>query len=141
MKHFLRCRDELKAKDSYQTGKMFAVIVEFNHKERETFIHYCKRDGNEEALGKLMRAIQKADPDTIHGDVSTFTCAWGVVPEEAVDVHVLLRELGTYDHMFHKHVGILTCPEFSDDPQEIARKLDEHFYGCRLGDWFKKSSP
>lgn len=113
----------------------FVVIVERNHKEHESFIHYCE---SQESVMKLMRIIEKADTSDLWGDVSHFSCSWGIVLEEAVDAHVALKELGCYDHMFQKHTGVFKCPEFAEDPKEIARQLDEYFYGCRLGDYFSK---
>jgi hypothetical protein len=115
--------------------RTFLVIVETNYKERESFIHYCE---SQDSVTKLMRAIEKADTSKLHGDVSHFSCSWGVVPEEAVDAHVALKELGCYDHMFQKHVGVFKCPKISDDPIQAACDLDTHFYGCRLGDYFKE---
>ena len=115
--------------------RSFLVIVETNHKERETFVHYCE---SQESVTKLMRIIEKADTSELWGDVSYFTCSWGIVSEEAVDAHVALKDLGVYNKMFQKHTGVFTCPELSEDPLQAARDLDNHFYGCRLGDYFKK---
>lgn len=117
---------------------MFAVIIEFNHKERETFVHYCQWKGNENEMKKLIKAIDMADTSEIGGDVSTFTAAKGLVPEGAVDAHVLLTELGNYAKMFQRHTGKFTCPDLTDDPVDIAYHLDKFFYACRLGDYFKK---
>ena len=63
---------------------------------------------------------------------------WLKVSEEAVDAHITLKELGNYNHMFQKHTGVFNCPTFPESPKDIAHKLDEYFYGCRLGDYFKK---
>ena len=115
--------------------RKFLVIVETNHKERESFVHYCE---SQDSLIILLKAIEKADPSELWGDVSHFTCSWGIVSEEAVDAHISLKELGNYNHMFQKHTGVFNCPTFPESPKDIARKLDEYFYGCRLGDYFKK---
>ena len=116
---------------------MFAVVVEHNHKERESFVFYCQWKGNERELAKLFQAIEASNPNHMGGDYSSFSCSWGLVSEEAVDAHVALRSLGNYSHMFQKCVGKFVCPVFSLASDAIAEELDKHFYGCRLGDFFK----
>jgi hypothetical protein len=127
-----RCKDNLLL---LTRMRKFLVIVETNHKEKESFVHYCE---SQDSLTNLLKAIEKADPSELWGDVSHFTCSWLKVSEEAVDVHLTLKELGKYNHMFQKHTGVFNCPTFPEDPKDIARKLDDYFYGCRLGDYFKK---
>jgi hypothetical protein len=52
-------------------------------------------------------------------------------------MHTKIKGFTRYDNMFQKHVGAFKCPEFTENDVENARKLDEYFYGCRLGDYFK----
>ena len=115
--------------------RSFLVIIETNHKERETFVHYCE---SQESITKLLKAIERADTSELWGDVSHFSYSWGVVSEEAVDAHVALTELGCYDKMFQKHTGVFKCPDISDDPTQAAHDLDKYFYACRLGDYFSE---
>ena len=119
----------------------FITILETNHKENEIFIHYCQWDGNEEELGKLLKIIEFADPSDMRGEFCDFCHSDTKVTEEAVDQHIRLP-YGSYSHMFQKHTGVFKCPEFDyiRDEYEAARMLDEVFYGCRIGDSFKKPS-
>lgn len=120
----------------------FITIVETNHKEHETFIHYCQLDENEVELGKLMRVIELSEGgDELDGDVCTFLCSPIMISEEAVNEHMKL-EYGTFAHMFQKHKGIFKCPTFDypRDPLEAARALDDFFYACKLGNYFRSNT-
>ncbi len=118
----------------------FITIVETNHKENETFIHYCQWDGNEVELEKLFKMINFACYDDMAGDYSDFYGRIDIkLPESMVDEHVKLK-YGCFDYMFQKHVGVFKCPDFGendDDPYEVARSLDDIFYACKLGNYFK----
>ena len=110
----------------------YLVIYETNHKENELFIHYCQWTGNEEQLTKFMALMDKADYDDFYGDVSTVCYAKNKrVPELAVDAHMGLDDPNSYSHLFKKHSGTFTCPEFDEDESGggIARSLDDLFYG------------
>ena len=109
--------------------RSFLVIVETNHKERESFVHYCE---TQDSVTKLLKAIEKADTSELWGDVSYFTCSWGIVSEEAVDAHVALKALGVYDKMFQKQE---LCIKIRSDsltlslilrPIDLANKLVPH---------------
>jgi hypothetical protein len=133
----------------------FITILEFNHKENEATFHYCQWQGNEAELEKLVAAIKLAEQDrefAYYGDVSTFRHEPGLVPEAAVTAHLALR-YGSYTHMFQRHVGVFKCPtitskgvneagdEYIDipitSPRECCIRLDDLFYGARLGRYFR----
>ena len=120
----------------------FILIVETNHKENETFLHYCQWTGNEEELEKLVVMLEKADYDDLYGgDFSSFWFSRTKVSESAVDEHVKLEEFGSYSRMFQKHTGKFVCPEFDGDtecPYNIANQIDRYFFACRLEDFFHK---
>ncbi len=116
----------------------FITIVETNHKEHETFIHYCQWNGNEKELQKLMNVIDTSEGgDELDGDVSTFVCSNVLISETAADEHMQL-EYGSYSHMFQKHVGVFKSPKFDyiRDSLEASRSLDEFFYGCKIKNYF-----
>lgn len=119
----------------------FIVILEHNHKENEQFFHYCQWTGNEEELRKLFKVIDAACYDDMCGDYSDFFCSKNLISETSVDEHVQMKEFNSYDHMFQKHTGVFTCPDFGDleDEYENARNLDDVFYGCKLGNYFKRT--
>lgn len=119
----------------------FITILETNHKERESFLHYCQWTGNEEELTKLLKIIDFASTDDMCGDYSDFCCSRVLISESAVNEHMQLKEFGGYAHMFQKHVGIFTCPEFDieNDSDTAARVLDDTFYGCRLKEHFRNA--
>ena len=125
----------------------YIVIFERNHKEEETFLHYCQWTGNEEELGKLVKYIEKANYEELDGgDYSSIWVATNKrVPESAVDAHVGLSDPNGYAAMFQKHKGKFTCPDFEieagdEEEYELARALDELFYGgqSRFPKLFKK---
>lgn len=130
----------------------YLVIFETNHKENETFVHYCQWTGNEAELIKLIGYIGEADYEELYGgDYSSVTAAMNKrIPEAAVDAHVGLDDPNGYDAMFQKHKGTFLCPYFEDEdeestpddqrPYEIAKWLDEMFYGGRgyFRDLFKQ---
>jgi hypothetical protein len=122
----------------------FITILETNHKERESFLHYCQWTGNEDELTKLLKVIDLACYDDMCGDYSDFWYSRALIRESAVDEHVQLKEYGSYCPMFQKHVGVFTCPEFDVDDCEkdgdmAARILDDTFYGCRLKEYFRNA--
>jgi hypothetical protein len=116
----------------------FVTIIETNHKEHETFFHYCQLDGNEDELGKLMRVIDQSEYGELYGDVCTFYCSRIPISEAAADEHINL-DYGSFAHMFQKHKGIFKCPRFDSihDPYGAAKALDEYFYACRLENYFR----
>lgn len=115
----------------------FITIIETNHKENETFIHYCQWTGNEEELEKLVKFIEFALYDDMYGDYSSFCVSRKTISEAAVNEHLGLG-YGCYDHMFQKHVGVFKCPEFDQtDEFEAAKNLDDCFYACKLGNYFQ----
>ena len=102
------------------------MILEHNKKEEETYIFYCQYTGNEAEMEKLMAAIETACTDDLDGDVAFFEVSRVKIPEAAVDIHCSIKDFGSYIHMFQKCEGTFTCPEFSEDPYEIAKELDEY---------------
>jgi hypothetical protein len=98
--------------------------------------------------------VAKEDPEFGScGDVSTFTYSRVFISEAAVDEHIRLP-YGSYTRMYKKHVGTFVCPSFTTpvlnesrdayvdgpmtDPRACSAKLDEYFYGARLGDYFNR---
>ena len=119
----------------------FVTIVETNHKERETFIHYCQLHGNEDELGKLMRVIHQSDGgDELDGDVSTFMCCTTRMSEAVADEHAKLS-YGCFARMFQKHTGVFKCPTLGSprDSLQAAQVLDNFFYACKLGTYFRNT--
>ncbi len=103
------------------------------------FIHYCQWNGNEEELEKLLRIIQFADPRGMKGEFCDFYSVDVKISESAVDEHIRLK-YGCFAHTFQKHTGVFQCPAFDyiRDEREAAYMLDECFYACRIGEYFKK---
>lgn len=110
----------------------YIIILEHNHKEDETYVLYCQWTGNEEQLEKLVKVIETADPEDLSGDYASFSVSRVKIPEAAVDVHCSIKDFGGYIHMFQKCKGTFTCPEFSKDPYEIAKELDDYYYHGKL---------
>ena len=110
----------------------YIIILEHNHKEDETYVLYCQWTGNEEQLEKLVKVIETADPEDLSGDYASFSVSRVKIPEAAVDVHCSIKDFGGYIHMFQKCKGTFTCPEFSKDPYEIAKELDDCYYHGKL---------
>lgn len=110
----------------------FVIVFEKNHKDDEEYIHYCQWTGNAAELEKLFAAMECADDEELlGGDYSSFFFSRVCIPEAAVDAHMKIR------HTFKKHVGFYKCPEFSEDPYEAAKELDELYYRGRLGNFFR----
>ena len=110
----------------------FVIIFEHNHKENEHLIHYCQWTGNEVELEKLFAALLNADyEELLGGDYSSFWYSSVKIPESAVNIHMEI------EYPFYKHTGKFVCPEFSEYSYEIAKELDERYYGGRIGDYFK----
>lgn len=113
----------------------FLVIYETNHKENETFIHYCQWTGNENELNKLIQLIEKADYEELWG--GDYSSVWVArnkcIPESAVDAHIGLDDPNGYSKMFVKHTGTFKCPKIDEslNEYELARELDQLFYGGR----------
>jgi hypothetical protein len=42
--------------------------------------------------------------------------------------------------MFQKCEGTFTCPEFSEDPYQKARELDDYFYHGKLREKFSETA-
>jgi hypothetical protein len=133
----------------------FVTVLEFNHKENEATLHYCQWQGNGAELEKLFAAIELAEKDqefASSGHVSTFKFQRALIPEAAVQAHLALK-YGSFTHMFQRHVGVFKCPPFTSkavneagdeyvdapmtDPRACALRLDDLFYGARLGQYFR----
>ena len=123
-----------------RTKMQFIVIFEHNHKENEQFLHYCQWTNNEVELEKLCRIVDFALYDDMDGDYCSFCCSRTLISESAVNEHLKIKEFNSYDHMFQKHIGVFECPEFDPlmDEYEVAKRLDDIFYACKLGNYFKK---
>lgn len=112
------------------------MILEHNHKENETYTFYCQWTGNETELEKLIKVIKTALTDDMDGDYASFEASYVKIPETAVDVHCSIKDFVGYIYMFQKCKGNFTCPEFSEDPYEMAKELDELYYHGRLRNHF-----
>ncbi len=132
----------------------FVTILEQNHKENESVLHYCQWDGNEAELEALFAVIDIASEYTgAYGHVSTFQYERTLIPESAVRYHVRLS-YGNFTHMFQRHKGVFRCPvtlkrkvtwiddeegnleEPLTDPGECVSRLDEEMYAAGLGRHF-----
>jgi hypothetical protein len=118
----------------------YIIILEHNKKEEETYVFYCQYTGNEGEMEKLMKAIETACTDDMYGDVALFETSRVKIPEAAVDIHCSINDFGSYIKMFQKCKGSFTCPEFSEDPYEIAKELDEYFYHGKLREKFSETA-
>ena len=121
----------------------FITIHEFNHKENESFVHFCQWTGNEEALGGLCKFIDRALYDDMYGDYCRFETSRELLSEATVDEMTKVK-FGGYASMFQKHVGVFIYSAQGDedaDPYEIPRTLDQFYGRCQLGDAFKKPPP
>lgn len=116
------------------------MVLEHNKKEDETFVLYCQYTGNEAEMDKLIEAIQTACTDDLDGDVAFFEASKTKIPEAAVDIHCSIKDFGSYIHMFQKCKGTFTCPEFSKDPYERAKELDDYYYHGRLRENFSETA-
>lgn len=114
----------------------YIIVLEHNHKEDETWLFYCQWTSNEEELEKLAKAIETADTEDLSGDYASFSVSRVKIPESAVDIHCSISDFCGYIHMFQKCEGTFTCPEFSKDPYERAKELDECYYHGRLRESF-----
>jgi hypothetical protein len=114
----------------------YVIILEHNKKEEETYVLYCQYTGNETEMDKLLKVIETACADDMYGDMAVFETSRVKIPEAAVDIHCSIKDFGSYIHMFQKCEGTFTCPEFSEDPYETAKKLDEYFYHGKLREHF-----
>jgi hypothetical protein len=117
----------------------YIIILEHNKKEEETYVLYCQYTGNEAEMEKLVKVIETACTDDMYGDVAVFETSHVKIPEAAVDIHCSIKDFGSYIHMFQKCEGTFTCPEFSEDPYEIAKELDEFFYHGKLRNYFSET--
>jgi len=116
----------------------YIMVLEHNKKENETYIFYCQWTGNELELEKLIHVIKTANPEDLSGDVAIFEVSRTRIPESAVNVHISIKDFGSYTNMFQKCEGTFTCPIFSEDPHEKAIGLDDKFFGGRLPKFFGK---
>jgi len=114
------------------------MVLEHNKKEDETYIFYCQWTGNELELEKLIHVIKTANPEDLSGDVAIFEVSRTRIPESAVNVHISIKDFGSYTNMFQKCEGTFTCSIFSEDPHEKAIGLDDKFFGGRLPKFFSK---
>jgi hypothetical protein len=118
----------------------YVIILEHNKKEEETYVLYCQYTGNETEMEKLMAAIETACTDDLDGDVAFFETSRVKIPEAAVDIHCSIKDFGSYIHMFQKCEGTFTCPEFSEDPYEIAKELDDYYFHGKLRNDFSETA-
>ncbi len=118
----------------------YILVLEHNKKEEETYLLYCQYTGNEEEMEKLIQVIESSDPEDLHGDVALFEVSRKLIPEAAVDAHVNIKNFGSWIHMFQKCEGTFTCPEFSEDPYQKARELDDYFYHGKLREKFSETA-
>ena len=116
----------------------YIIILEKNKKEDETYIFYCQWTGNELELEKLIHVIKTANAEDLYDDVAIFEVSRTRIPESAVNVHISIKDFGSYTNMFQKCEGTFTCPNFSEDPHEKAIGLDDKFFGGRLPKFFGK---
>jgi hypothetical protein len=112
----------------------YITILEFNTKERETFIHYVQWTGNEEALTRFYNKMEKRKfTYELRGDSSTFEMDISVkFTEEMVDRHCLLP-YGSFMEMFNKYKGT-----FQEPDEEITYEwLDDNFTHGGIQNFFK----
>lgn len=118
----------------------YILILEDNKKEEETYLLYCQYTGNEAEMEQLISVIEVADPEDLDGDVAIFSVSRTRIPEAAVDAHVNIKDFGGYIHMFQKCEGTFTCPEFSEDPYQKARELNDYFFHGKLREHFSETA-
>lgn len=118
----------------------YIIILEHNMKENETYVLYCQYTDNEDEMEKLLTVIESASTDILDGDVAYFAKSSVKIPESAVDIHCSIKDFGSYINMFQKCEGTFTCPEFSDDPYERAKELDDYFFHGKLRNHFSKTN-
>ena len=119
----------------------YVMFIENNHKEKEVAIVYIQYDGNEAALAKLQKLIDKADFSDMGGDYSTVDLASDIrFSQEAVEQHLRIKA-GGYGPMFSKCDGKadfdLTDEQIEEmDAYEAAEFLDEKFGRFHICDYF-----
>jgi hypothetical protein len=118
----------------------YIMILEHNKKEYETYVLYCQWTGNEVQMEKLIHTIKTADPEDLYGDFATYEVSRTRIPEAVVDIHVSIKEFGSYIPMFQKCEGTFICPEFSENPYEKASELDSAFFHGKLRMFFSETS-
>jgi len=126
-------------------GVSYAVFTEKNHKEGEVILFYLPYQGNEKELHLLRDAIRRADTSKMRGDYSEFYLDLDhLVSESAVVEHLRVNTGSSYSMMFNRVDGKLVLPTTlvgTEEPRELANLLDQHFYACRIGDFFVPATP
>jgi hypothetical protein len=117
----------------------YIIVLEHNHKEDETYVFYCQWTGNEQEMEKLAKAIETADTEDLSGDYASFSVSRVKIPEAAVDTHCSISDFCGYIHMFQKCEGTFQCPDFSEDPYERAKELDDYYYHGKLREDFSET--
>ncbi len=119
----------------------YVMFMEKNHKEGDNFIFYLQYNGNEEEIVKLKNVVETANFDDLYGDVSYFYIDTdNLISQSSVDEHIVNTSFGNWGPMFQVCNGKMTFndEEYRElDASEIAKKLDEDFYHCRIKDLFE----
>lgn len=119
----------------------YVIFLEKNQKEDDHFIIYLQFNGNEYEIAKLKNVVDTADYDDLGEDLSYFYIDTdNFISQKSVDEHVANKNFGNWDKMFQVCTGMIT---FDDEdyrdltPAEMARKLNEDFYHCRIKELFE----
>lgn len=119
----------------------YVMFMEKNQKEGDHFIFYLQYTDNEQEIAKLKNVVDTADFEDLHGDVSYFYIDTdNLISQYSVDEHVANKTFGSWGPMFQVCIGKMTFndEEYRElDAREIAKKLDEEFYHCRVKDLFE----
>lgn len=112
----------------------YVTFIEQNEDEKECFIIYIKYNGNEEALAKLDKVIERADDLQFSLDLEHF------ISESSVKEHLELK-YGGYNHMFTVANGKLELPLWMDEYEEMSQTeiilhLDNDFYKTHIHEFF-----
>ncbi len=101
---------------------------------------YLQYTGNEAAIAALASVIKRADTEDLYGDVGYFYIDTDtLISQAAVDEHVATKAFGNWGPMFITCNGTMTFdpePYRHLTPRQVASKLDDDFYHCRIGDLF-----
>ena len=119
----------------------FVLFTEYNHKDKESFFHFLQLEGNELELQNLKSFIDNAYFDSMIGDYSEFTLDL----DNPVSEQTVMEMSRVRIDRFNTTMGI--CKGTFDfesenfyykDAYETAILLDETFYSCQIGKYFKK---
>ena len=124
----------------------FVVFVEENHKENIEVAFFLQYDGNEEALNQLTQLVDDSGRYWLGGDFSSFCMSMTPrkISQTTIDeMKKALTGVGGYTYPVNFCVGKFTPPfneetlEELESSEDIATKLDEWFYACRIDEYFK----